>query len=1098
MNTSPDHTLLDSSSYTHHRLQHATPEHLHLTSRRAFIGPIPEGWLRSHRKDWYRHHLGLNYSSRSASFTAVENTSRQKRLTGLSDGPSSSALYRPSFVRPDDLEDVEDTADDGTDADVHVSTTVPPAINVPRSGGGEGDDELPDASKTRSGNLIGESEVTPLDKSSPSGSTAEGLEPRHVTNSASGPLLQPPSVTQPRSRTPPTTRPEMNGSPKHSSSLRRRLGNESEQSESLRIDSVSSRNETVTSQGTGLTANNTSTTSLLKHDAKPIEDDEDTQAENENNSSNHRILSRVKKTITGHGDNEGAADGAFDLLFPDTKKSRIHFDLPDQVSNAAMLTKARMANIDLKTPIKSALRRRTGMDGQIMKMEKMLVRVDTTLEKKLPQDFDENSSQGIITRTQEKWREFMVVCRQARVDEDNDFVLQIWKTRVIPAIEKSKGRRKKATKELPLDRKRTKVNLYSSLDKSVVLWLPNEHGTSIVMLRPTTTESGVEWFTFLRNILGINRSTQITVNVPDMDVSVRIDNPFANLEEVSEDDEDEAQAAEKAGARERAVAQQIIDRSLAQLKAMNEYGDVIDTWATTNRIGLAWKRYDRLEWIYGVNERKMYGTIALARHMELELRAKEHYPTISKTRKGKDLIEPPPVEGFLVRLTSQKGVHQRMGKLFFKRLYFHTHDHYLVYSRPAKADPPPPPRMPATANANVPTSAQISEQIPLIYAVNPFPIDDKQVAWLKQGQSGTTETRRRHDEDALDEYKRNITNLADSDGYIDLCDVRKVRNVHRGAEPADENMDSGSEVDFDEDAPDAWEEDGSTDNIDDRRTFELCLNNGLVIRLQTFDQETKKEWKKRLRNLVKYWKYRHAADVDLLKQVRKQNLTELQIDEEVEAEMGQFAKKWEVTKAFASPILYNMCGISCCRSVHMSGLLYFKPRLHKLFTAVNCILVPGKLIMYETLARTRSGKAQASTSHERVGDIPLNECYLYSGLLTENDLLYQNRTFDSNNPGHNALPRMWVEDGWTSRDEDVMCCFVLWRSLNRGWFKSNREAESVEAVGTRLKRVTKLGATGRSCVFRARSRVERDMWVLALAAEIERGRGAEDVRIVEA
>ena len=114
--------------------------------------------------------------------------------------------------------------------------------------------------------------------------------------------------------------------------------------------------------------------------------------------------------------------------------------------------------------------------------------------------------------------------------------------------------------------------------------------------------------------------------------------------------------------------------------------------------------------------------------------------------------------------------------------------------------------------------------------------------------------------------------------------------------------------------------------------------------------------------------------------------------------------------------------------------------------------------------------------------------------FTENDLLYQNRTFDSNNPGHNALPRMWLDDQWTSRDEDVMCCFVLWRPLNKGWFRSRKEGEE---KGTRLKRVTKLGATGRSCVFRARSRAERDMWVLALAAEIERGRTAEDVRIVD-
>lgn len=1081
-------TQLDTSSYTYHRLQHATPEHLHLTSRRAFIGPIPEGWLRSHRKDWYKHHLGLNYSSKSASFTASKNTSRQKRLTGLGDGPSASALYRPSFARPDDLEEVEDAVEE-SDAD-QATTRAPPAINVPRSGAGE-DEELTTTQRTRTGEVSGDESV--VDDSTPLDGTASPREPSDITNQSSEGLLKPPAPSKPGSRATPSARPELNGSPKHSDSFRRRAENEAEASDSLRISSVSSRNETVTSQKTS--GDNASTTSLLRHDAKPLDDDTEAGPASASGSQHRGILSKVKTAVRGDDGDNVAETEQDDLLFPDRKRSRIHFDLPDHVSNAAMLTKARMQSVDLKRPIKSALRRRTGMDGQIMKMEKMLVRIDTTLDKKLPSDYDENSSQGVVTRTQEKWREFMVVVRQARDEQvesgEGEFVLQIWKTRVIPAIEKKKG--KKATRELPLDRKRTKVNLYSSLDKSVVIWVPNEHGTSIIILRPSTTQSGVEWFTFLRNILGSHRSTQIVVNVPDMSVSLRVDNPFASLEEET-DDEDEETAAEKAAEKERRVAQEIIDRCLAQLKNMPEWADVVDTWASTNRIGLAWKRYDRLEWIYGVNERKMYGTIALARHMELELRAKEHYPTHSKTRKGKDLTEPPAVEGFLVRLTSQKGVHQRMGKLFFKRLYFHTHDQFLIYSRPAKADPPPPPRMPATTNANVPSSQQISEQIPLIYAVSPFPTEDGQIKWLKPGQTGTPETRRHHDQDALDEYKRNVSNVDESDGYINLCDVRKLRNVKRDAKEEDVDVDSGSDVEFDEDAPDNWEEDGSTDNIDDARTFELVLNNGLVIRLQAFDKETKKEWKKRLRALVKYWRYRHSGDVDLLKQVRKQNLQELQIDEETEAQMGQFAKKWEVTKSFASPTLYNMCGISCCRTLHMSGLLYFKPRLHKLFTAMNCLLIPGNLLLYETISRKRSGAAQSSTSHELVDKIALEDCYLYSGLLTENDLLYQNRTFDSNNPGHNALPRMWLDDQWTSRDEDVMCCFVLWRPLTKGWFKSLKDGEE---KGTRLKRVTKLGATGRSTVFRARSRAERDRWVLALAAEIERGRGAEDVRIVE-
>lgn len=69
-------------------------------------------------------------------------------------------------------------------------------------------------------------------------------------------------------------------------------------------------------------------------------------------------------------------------------------------------------------------------DGEIVKMEKMLVRVDVTTGSEQPgPDFDEKDSQRIETRTIEKWREFMVVCRGSHHD-DAVLCLEFYKTRV--------------------------------------------------------------------------------------------------------------------------------------------------------------------------------------------------------------------------------------------------------------------------------------------------------------------------------------------------------------------------------------------------------------------------------------------------------------------------------------------------------------------------------------------------------------------------------------------------------------------------------------------------------------------------------------------
>lgn len=680
---------------------------------------------------------------------------------------------------------------------------------------------------------------------------------------------------------------------------------------------------------------------------------------------------------------------------------------------------------------------------------------------------------------------------------------------VIPATNQSKTK-KRFKHQILLDPTKVRVNLYSSLDKTLVLWQAKGLQTTICFLRPRSSASAVEWYTFLRGVLGSHRPRILYINIPDLSVSLRLDNPFEELESSEAlqqaADGDEAAIAKTMQA-ERAVASKIIERCLAMLAQNHEFDDVLKMWAQKARIGLAWKRYDRLEWVHGVNQHKMYGTMALQRTHELELRPKQHYPVVVKMTNGESMTEPAPVEGFLIRLTSQKGNDQKFGKLFYKRLYFTTHNNCLMFLRPAKAQPPPPPKMPMKDNSKIPSASQIAEKIPLIYAVNPFPMLDGTVAWLA-GTANDVADRKKHDQDAHDEAERNAQSLLDCDGFINLCNVVEVRNVTRGATPADDVVDQGPEVDFDADVEDTHHDDGSTKEFDDDRTFELLMRNGLVVRLQAYSKATKKEWIKRLRALAKYWTQRTSQDMTLFKAVRQQNLDTLNIDMQAEAWVGQFAHKWEVTKSFASSELYNLCGISNCRAIHRSGILFRKPRVHGTFSRNHVILCHGHLLIFKDTMRKATGKTVAHIHHERIASIDLRDCYLYSGLITANDLLYQNRTFDNNRPGNDALPRMYLEDGWASADDDAMTTFVLWHGQRKGWFraseddvkeeqkKKKQESGGVGGKRNKLKRVSQLGATGRAIVFKARSRAERDHWVLGIETEIERLTQVEEVRVV--
>lgn len=130
--------------------------------------------------------------------------------------------------------------------------------------------------------------------------------------------------------------------------------------------------------------------------------------------------------------------------------------------------------------------------------------------------------------------------------------------------------------------------------------------------------------------------------------------------------------------------------------------------------------------------------------------------------------------------------------------------------------------------------------------------------------------------------------------------------------------------------------------------------------------------------------------------------------------------------------------------------------------------------------------------------IDLRDCYIYSGLITKDDLLYANQTFDSNNPGHHGLPRVYLSsDAFTTQDEDTAITFVIWQPLKKNFFRSQEKGEQGE-IKRSLRHVSTLGKHGRTIVFKARSRVEKDRWVMSISSEIDRlqEETGEDIRIV--
>ncbi|KAA8646479.1 sporulation-specific 71 family protein [Aspergillus tanneri] len=1024
---------------------------MHMTSRRYFIGPIPKSWLQNHRKSWYKARLNSkHYSSKAVTFSAESEVAHYLQSPGWSE---SSELQRAR-----DDHQAGNSGDEGTDQDqesTRRSTTLR-TLDYPL---GEAND-IPSASGSEvrpSLSSEGEHNVESESRAGDAGSS-------FVTAREHGPSS---TSTNPITSGGPTNQVNMGYSQTKQSAPIPQVDGVYQSSPMVPSSETGSEAPLLgpkpSAKGKGKLPTAPSTLKLELREPQHENIGEEDHLERRRHSSQYPFFSITKKA---------------------TKLNLEDNFLHKQQRFQSRLSKTR-GKISDSLPY-----RRKMQEGEIIKTERMLVRVEETMQQNLPHDYSEQDSLKMDTRVVDNWREYLVVCR-ATSDPEAPFALQMYKTHVIPKIQK-KGGRISPYHEVTLGKKHTRVNLYSSLDKTIVIWGPSKHGTKIYIVRPKSTVRAVEWYTYIFQALGSRRPTSLSINAPDLGLSLVLRNPFSQGTKIKHQTNLDGTLTQSTP-EDTCAAISIVRGCMEMLENRTELSDVLQKWSKTEKMGLAWKRYDRLEWIYGANEKEMYGTLAMQDTHELELRPRQHYHTFVRYGDNKH-EEPEPVEGFLVRLTSQRGVHQRMNKMFFKRLYFFCQDHYLFFCRPAKSLPPAPSKLCPNESDNIPSTQAILDEMPLSYAIDPYPIQDGEITWLS---GGNKEHIKKHDEEAYAQLRRVSHNLSQADGYIDLCQVQEVRHVRYGSYPAEPNIQEGPGVAFHPEARDTSQDDGATQQFEDDRTFEMLMDNGLIVRLQAYDTTTKKEWMKRLDALVTYWKSRTAADAAELKEFRQRNVDIMNIDEEFESIIGQFAKKWEVRKAQASPHLHNMCSLSGCRAIKMSGQLYRKPRRHSTFKRCDVVLVDGKLLIFRSSLRKHSGVEVPHIHSSLETTILLADCYIYSGLLAESDLLYTNQTFDSNHPGHRTLPRVYLStDLYNSTDEDTAITFVIWQPLRKNLFRAI-EGEQGQKRQV-LKQVPKLGVLGRTVVFKARSRVEKDRWVLSIASEIDRlqEEKSEDIRIV--
>ncbi|BFZ55385.1 hypothetical protein PYCC9005_002425 [Savitreella phatthalungensis] len=1070
--------MTDGISYTAFRLTHASHEHVHETSRVRFVGPIPHGWLTTQRKRWYMpqthyhrqqshfqrcspiaasdrdHDMNLRWRSEAAKNASVEFAEagpdagqRPSDLQGWR-AADESAGDQGTAVQPTAAL-AQNQRSDSCRSGLTVRQPIRPALTV-LDGAQDGASREPSTASTSTFMTARESFSSLQDDSDHRAgevhSTSDSVDSVSETSDSSE------SISTIRPHRPRECRTVEEASPP-----------------------VPSSSETTASYGGQSASDRGSTQPLIDQSAECL-----TSKHDQGRMNN---LVRFKEDQT-------------EELRP-LEGQRSEHDPPiscSRVERSSTLLTDKQIGLNPAKFIRRSFRK-TKLAGEIVRSERLLARVEITRDS-VPVGYNEGKARRISRHVRMHWRELICVARSVA---GGLVALQFHRQRKI-SVSDQHSTTSKPYMTLLLDPSTTRASLYSTLDKTIVIWQSDARLTRIFILRPQSTPASIEWYAYIQTCLGVRPPVTATISVPSLDCRLRIElqhqldtsttRPSSASHETESGDrsssiEDDLSAhleldddGHLVAGGHRLTGEYLIDTCWRLLSSIPSYQPVLRSWTAQEKLGLCWRRYDRLEWAHGRSAQQLIGSWAMHDTHELEFRPKVHYPTNVRLTDGQIMTEPPPIEGFAVRMTGSTGRQMRFGKVYYKRVYLASYGSMLIYLSPGKAASPPPP--------NLGQDTQATEK--LWFDVDPYPLDDEHIAWLRHDvpQSHKVQC----DKVAATEAARRLNNLRACLGYIDLASVVRIRRCSSASATDTDNVHRGDNVDFhgDESAADNIgaigqnfiNEEGSTADVDEERMFELVLATGLIIRFQVYSRTTRDIWMRQLDGLAQYWRLRHQHDCAQLLNMRKSNMIALHIDEDIEARIAQLCSKWEVSNCASDAHMYNFCQISSCRTVAMRGSLWRKPRTHATFRRFECVLAHGQLLVFHHHHWSPTQGIEKHIHHERHETVDLRGCYVYSGTVTEDELLNMHDASDRDGPGRHALPRLY-EDGWTTRDEQAELCFVIWSSRKRAaLFRTDKE-DIIKGKG-----VPRLGVEGKSRVYMVRSRQERDLWVQALNLEIER------------
>ncbi|CUM63217.1 uncharacterized protein PRCAT00000787001 [Priceomyces carsonii] len=736
---------------------------------------------------------------------------------------------------------------------------------------------------------------------------------------------------------------------------------------------------------------------------------------------------------------------------------------------AASKGKARTSGHGLRKKVFQSLLKRYEV-GEIVKMDKMLVLTKIARKINHTSRFDEN--ENFDSRVYERWKEYFIVLRKTD-SEAEPLDIQFYD------IHNSTNETKKDPEIAFKLNSSIHAHIYSKADKAICLSVPHDNGVLIYILRSSGEISNLKWLYFIRLFLDENKGSIFRVKIPELSLSFHVQVSDSMISKLNRNLE--VMEVQKLKRGYKVSNSNLIEHIRGEI--INRLKDIktveVKLWLEKNsNPWFCFKDYDRLEWVCD-NSRLLYIQNELLNNsFQLELRNMATYVREIPTEDGNMITEPYPIEGFLARLTNISGNKTSLLRSFHKLLYFYSCDNILFFTKYYRAVPPSPDCVLMNKG-----DSSLDNELPMIYEHSPFELDEnEQIVWLNKRDF------EHYDNLALSELERRAQQLIKAEALIDICLIKAIRPIPLEDVKLSHKILLG--VLF-------YGQSGLSDIEILDSAFEIEFYNGGTLQLQAPTKEAREHWVERLKSLRSYWRRRKAFELKKRIELKKFNQHLLRIDEYTDSNVVFETNNLETTRAKSDPLLCNIDGIAMSKCILLSGYLYQKYKKHSNFDQYFVVLCPGFLILFSMFKRSKkSGVWKKSTCFEHYLTIPISNCYLYSGHSTALDLLEREREVDNLNPGRPYLPRLYA-DGWKSSEEESLRCFTLWFGRKRQISGNDKIASKYNVKSDNYKKSTpknpgifnmtrKLGITGRSIVFMARSRQERELWVNKIYSEIDR------------